>query len=86
MMQMMMARGEGGGGNGPPGSKGGGHTGGENDERFPTSGKTATDEEWRVVRSRFEKQLGAKFDPQYPPKYRRLLDAYYERLRSEPPR
>jgi len=71
MMQMM--------GTGP---NPGGNPGGENAPILPASVDTAEDP-WSKVRSRFGELLGGASEEQYPPEFRGLLDAYFERLRKE---
>ena len=63
----------------------GGYAGGENAPILPATLKEAEDERWRVVRSRFEEELGAAFEGQYPLEFRDLLRAYFDRLREAPP-
>jgi len=75
MMQMMAA-----------GASAGGFTGGTNAPIMPATLGNAKNEDWRRVRSRFDEQLGAAADVQAPSQYRGLLDAYFDRLRKEPPR
>ncbi len=78
MMQMMQMMGQ--------GMNPGGYRGGENAPILPGSVAQAGDQHWRMVRSRFEDELGADFEAQYPSEFRALLDAYFDRLRKEPPR
>jgi len=68
------------------GFAGGGFYGGGNAPILPASSEEVDDDAWRKVRSRFEGQLASDFDAQYPPRFRKLLEAYFARLRSEPPR
>ncbi len=78
MMQMMQMMGQ--------GMNPGGFRGGENAPILPASIAQAENQDWRIVRSRFEEKLGADFEAQYPTEFRALLDAYFDRLRKEPPR
>jgi hypothetical protein len=64
----------------------GGYAGGGNAPILPATVSRVADEGWRKVRSRFDEKLGADFEAQYPPEFRPLLDAYFAKLRSEPPR
>jgi len=63
----------------------GGFAGGTNAPILPATLKEAEDEEWRAVRSRFEEELGASSDVEYPAQFRALLEAYFDRLRQAPP-
>ena len=74
MMQMMA------------GGSPGGFAGGSNAPVLPASVGEANDEAWRRTRSRFDEQLGAAFETAFPTQYRDLLNAYFDRLRKEPPR
>lgn len=65
---------------------GGGFYGGANAPILPASTEEVDDDAWRIVRSRFEGQLSSDFDAKYPPRFRKLLEAYFARLRSEPRR
>jgi hypothetical protein len=73
MMQMMA------------GASGGGFTGGTNAPLLPATLDEAKDESWRKVRSRFEEELGTAFEARVPPRYRGLINAYFDRLRQAPP-
>lgn len=68
------------------GMMGGGFAGGTNAPILPATLGEAKDERWRRIRSRFGEQLGAAFEGRVPAKYRGLLNAYFDRLRKEPPR
>ena len=72
MMQMMAA-----------GANAGGFTGGANAPIFPATLGEAANETWRRVHERFTEKLGAAADVHVPPRFRELLDAYYETLRKE---
>jgi len=76
MMQMMQGM----------GMNPGGYAGGGNAPILPASLRETGETEWAKVRSRFDEQLGAEFEGEYPAEYRKLLDAYFSRLRKEPMR
>lgn len=76
MMQMMAA--------GAAGQAGGGFFGGANAPIAPSEAGPVDDEQWRKVRGRFEEQLGSGAEGEYPPQFRSLLNAYFDRLRAEP--
>jgi len=76
MMQMM----------GSPGPAGGGFAGGQNAPLLPTSVDRVAEQDWRKVHSRFDEQLGAEIESKYPAEFRSLLNAYFDRLRKQPPR
>ena len=78
MMQMMAMM--------SPGMNPGGFRGGTNAAILPASPEQASNPDWRTVRSRFEDELGADFEVNYPGDFRALLDAYFDRLRKEPPK
>ncbi len=61
-----------------------GFEGGTNAALLPATLAEIEDEDWRRIRSRFEEELAAGLDSLYPPEFRELLNAYFERLRSEP--
>ena len=82
MQAMMQMMGQGMG----QGLAGGGNPAGQNAAILPATVNDAGNQEWRIVRSRFEDQLGADFEAEYPVQFRGLLDAYFDRLRKEPPR
>jgi len=69
-----------------PGMSGGGFAGGSNAPLLPAAVSDTGDTRWRRARSRFEGVLKAGFEGQYPPEFRDLLNAYFDRLRKEPPR
>jgi len=71
---------------GMAGPGGGGFAGGLNAPLLPTSVDRAGEDDWRKVRSRFDEQLGAEIDSKYPVEFRSLLNAYFDRLRKQPPR
>ncbi len=65
------------------GATAGGFTGGANAPIFPATLGEAANETWRRVHERFTEKLGAAADVHVPPRFRELLDAYYETLRKE---
>jgi len=65
-------------------SSGQGFAGGGNAPILPATVGEMPDEGWRKVRTRFEGQLASDFEAEYPPEFRKLLEAYFGRLRSEP--
>lgn len=69
-----------------PGASPGGFAGGGNAPILPAVLNEAGDQSWRIVRSRFEGNLGANFEPMYPPGFRHLLEFYFDGLRNEPVR
>ena len=76
MMQMMAS----------PGMRPGSFLRGTNAQVLPASLEEAQDDEWRRARSRFGEELRTGFEAQYPPEFRGLLSAYFDRLRRELPR
>jgi len=73
MMQMMLQ----------PGMAPGGYAGGANAPILPSRIEKAGDEAWRKIGSRFEGNLAEGADETYPPMFRDLLNAYFDRLRRE---
>jgi len=69
-----------------PGMNPGGFMGGTNANILPSGLEDMTDPEWHKVRTRFDEELAAGFEEEYPLEFRSLLNAYFERLRSEPTR
>jgi hypothetical protein len=64
----------------------GGFYGGTNAPILPAKVTKAGDEDWRTVRSRFENNLTEVEQEAYPVQFRGLINAYFDRLRKEPPR
>ncbi len=69
-----------------PGASPGGFAGGTNAPILPSSLGQVGDESWRRARQRLEQQLGAGYDADFPAEYKDLLNAYFDRLRKQPPR
>jgi hypothetical protein len=66
-----------------PGMAPGGYAGGANAPILPSRIEKAGDEAWRKIGSRFEGNLAEGADETYPPMFRDLLNAYFDRLRRE---
>jgi hypothetical protein len=69
-----------------PGPKPGGYRGGTNAPILPANVKQVTDESWRKLNSRFADKLSEGAQETYPVQFRDLLNAYFDRLRKEPPK
>lgn len=67
-------------------SNGGGFRGGGNAPILPAATDEMDRPEWTGLRTLFEGQLASGFDSEYPPKFRKLLEAYFGKLRNEPRR
>jgi hypothetical protein len=76
MMQMM----------GQMGNNPGGFHGGSNAPILPATVTQASGEEWRKTRSRFEGNMSEGAQEACPVQFRDLVNAYFDRLRKEPPR
>ncbi|MDD4889236.1 MAG: hypothetical protein PHU85_04845 [Phycisphaerae bacterium] len=75
MMQMMQR-----------GSGSGGYAGGSNANLLPSSLGQVGNEAWRRSRQRFDETIGASYDTEFPAEYKDLLNAYFDKLRKEPPK
>ena len=75
MMAMMQGR---------PGAAGGGYHGGTNAPIMPhTLEQGIGDDTWRRAHSLFDGRLGAEAEVQIPPRFRGMLDAYFDQLRRD---
>ena len=79
MMQMMALMQQ-------PGAKPGGYAGGSNANLMPAALGPVGSEAWRKSHSKFDEPIGAGYDADFPAEYKDQLNAYFDRLRKEPPK